>query len=89
MKNDIKQFKKINNSTFKQVVKLGTELKEIKIELAKPKKEFFTKKEIAEIFNISERTIDRYRGQGLKFLQSGRNGKVLFKIEEVEKYLAL
>lgn len=89
MKNDIEQFKKINNSTFKQVVKLGTELKEIKHELAKPKKEIFTKKEIAELYGISERTIDRYRGQGLKCLQSGRNGKVLFKMEEVEKYLAM
>lgn len=89
MKNEIKQFKKINNSTFKQVVKLGTELKQIRHEMAKPKKEFFTKKEIAKMCGVSERTIDRYRGQGLKCLQSGRNGKVLFKVEEVEKYLAL
>lgn len=89
MKNNIKQFKKINNSTFKQVVKLGTELKEIKHELAKPKKEIFTKKEIAGLYGISERTIDRYRGQGLKCLQSGRNGKVLFKIEHMDKFLAL
>lgn len=51
------------------------------------KKEYLTKKEVSEEFNISERTLDRYRVEGLKYIQKTRNGKVLFHRKDIEEYL--
>jgi excisionase family DNA binding protein len=49
-------------------------------------KEFYTKKEVASMFNVSERTIDRWRENGkLTTLMEGEGKKVLFSKEEVNK----
>lgn len=47
---------------------------------------YSTKKEIAQFLKVSESTIDRWRREGgLPFIKVQR--KVLFKQEEVEKWL--
>ncbi len=89
MKTKVLSERQLIGKMLKESVKIKTELKDITLEMAKPKKEVYTKKEIAEIFNVSERTIDRWRGLGLKCLQSGRNGKVLFKIDDVNNFLKM
>lgn len=45
-----------------------------------------TKKETARFLNLSTRTLDRYRSEGLIRAVKGR-GKVLFRPEELEAYL--
>ena len=84
---DINQFKKISNTTFKQVVKINSEIRALKKEMEKEPKQIYTKKEIALYCGKSEKTIDRWRKEGLKCMQKGRNGSVFFKISELEKFL--
>lgn len=84
---DFNQFKKIINTTFKQVVKNSSELKNLKQEMEKEPKQIYTKKELAIYCSKSEKTIDRWRTKGLKCMQKGRNGSVFFKISELEKFL--
>lgn len=48
-------------------------------------KEYSTKKEIAQFLKVSESTVDRWRKEGLPCIKVQR--KVLFKKEEVEKWL--
>lgn len=51
-------------------------------------KMFFTKSEVAELFNVSERTIDRWRDQGiLNACTIGERSKVLFSKEEINNTL--
>lgn len=48
----------------------------------------FTKKETAELFSISQRTLDRWRDEGkIVALENVENGKVLFSKNEVVKRL--
>ncbi len=48
----------------------------------------FTKPEVAELFNVSERTIDRWRDQGiLNACNIGERSKVLFSKEEINNTL--
>jgi len=84
---DFNQIKKISNTTFKQVVKINSEIRALKKEMEKEPKEIYTKEEIAFYCNVSEKTIDRWRRKGLKYMQNGRNGKVLFKLKEVNNFL--
>ncbi len=46
-----------------------------------------TKKEAADYLRCCERTLDRYRAEGLIHAVKGR-GKVLFRVEELERFLA-
>lgn len=50
-------------------------------------KEVLTPKEIELEFGISRKTLSRYRSEGLKILQPKRNGKILVKRIEIEKFL--
>lgn len=84
---DINQFKKISNATLKTIVKVDSEIRALKKEMEKKPKEIYTKKEIALYCNVSVKTIDRWRHNGLKCMQKGRNGKVLFKIKDVDNFL--
>ena len=48
----------------------------------------FTKKETAEMFSISQRTLDRWREDGkILALENVENGKVLFSKNEIVKLL--
>lgn len=84
---DFNQFKKISNTTFKQVVKINSEIRALKKEMEKEPKEIYTKEEMAFYCSVSKKTIDRWRNNGLKFMQKGRNGKVFFKVKDVESFL--
>lgn len=84
---DINQFKKISNATLKTIVKVDSEIRALKKEMEKEPKEIYTKEEIAFYCNVTEKTIDRWRRKGLKYMQNGRNGKVLFKLKEVNNFL--
>lgn len=45
-----------------------------------------TKKEAAEFLRVGERTIDRYRSEGILRAVKGR-GKVVFQQEELQRFL--
>jgi len=45
-----------------------------------------TRKQLAEYMQVSERTIDRYREQGMPFHKLP-TGSIRFKLEEVEKWM--
>ena len=65
----------------KRVKKLENVLEE------KHLQETITVEEVCKSYNISRSTFDRYRKLGLKVSQSGRNGKIMVKKSDVEKYL--
>lgn len=50
-------------------------------------REVLTPNEIELEYGISRKTLSRYRNEGLKFIQPKRNGKILVKRTEIEKFL--
>ena len=50
-------------------------------------KDVLTPKEIELEYGFSRKTLDRYRLDGLKVIQPKRNGKILIKRTEIEKFL--
>ena len=50
-------------------------------------REVLTPKEIELEYGISRKTLSRYRNEGLKLIQPKRNGKILVKRTEIEKFL--
>ena len=50
-------------------------------------KEFLTPKEVELEYRICRKTLSRYRNEGLKVVQAKRNGKILVKRTELEKFL--
>lgn len=62
--------------------------KQMKSESLGLAKMVYTKPEVAELFNVSERTIDRWRDQGiLNACNIGMRSKVLFSKEEITNTL--
>jgi uncharacterized protein YukJ len=49
-------------------------------------REVLTPKEIELEYGISRKTLSRYRSEGLKLIQPKRNGKILVKRTEIEKF---
>ena len=47
---------------------------------------FLTQKQLAELLNISERTLERWRwlGQGCRYIKIG--GRVVYRVEDVEAF---
>ncbi len=80
--------KKVNLEKWmiRKIGSLQRRIKELETTQKRVLKELLTKKEVAAEFNLSERTIDRYRNNGLKYVQKSRNGKVLFKRKDLEKF---
>lgn len=76
----------LNKWMIRKIGNLQSRIKELETSKNGLSKELLTKKEVAEEFNLSERTIDRYRNNGLKYIQKSRNGKVLFKRSDLEKF---
>lgn len=46
----------------------------------------YTRKQIADYLNVSERTIDRYRDMGMPHYKLP-TGSIRFKLDEVEEWL--
>lgn len=80
---------KISNDYFvKKIRALEKRVKKLENILEeKALKETFSVDEICNSYSISRSTFDRYRKAGLKVSQSGRNGKIMVKKSDVEKYL--
>ncbi|MBL1280683.1 MAG: helix-turn-helix domain-containing protein [Fluviicola sp.] len=52
------------------------------------KKEMFSKKDVAELFSVSERTLDRWRHENkIVAFENGEKGKVLFPKSEILRLL--
>lgn len=45
-----------------------------------------TKKELAKLLNVTERTIDRYREKGMPFIKLP-TGTIRFELEKVNKWM--
>ncbi|WP_128330118.1 DNA-binding protein [Apibacter sp. HY039] len=82
---------KVIKWAIREIGKLKIEIKLLKEGIQgnpnKELKEYLTKKEASLEFNISERTIDRWRQEGLEVIQIKRNAKVLFCRKNIEKFL--
>lgn len=85
MKRDLKLAKFViaENKKLKKRIK---KIEEILFELSNFR-EVLTPKEIELEYGISRKTLSRYRSEGLKLIQPKRNGKILAKRTEIEKFL--
>ena len=85
MKRDLKLAKFViaENKKLKKRIK---KIEEILFEMSNFR-EVLTPKEIELEYGISRKTLSRYRNEGLKFIQPKRNGKILVKRTEIEKFL--
>lgn len=50
-------------------------------------KETFTVEEVIKVYGISRSTFDRYREAGLKVYQPSRNGRIMIKKVDIDKFL--
>ncbi|WP_326982266.1 helix-turn-helix domain-containing protein [Chryseobacterium sp. MYb264] len=50
-------------------------------------KETFTVDEVLKVYGISRSTFDRYRDSGLKVYQPRRNGRIMVKKVDIDKFL--
>lgn len=50
-------------------------------------KETFTVEEVIKVYGISRSTFDRYREAGLKVYQPNRNGRIMIKKVDIDKFL--
>lgn len=50
-------------------------------------KETFTVEEVLNVYAISRSTFDRYRDSGLKVYQPKRNGRIMVKKADIDKFL--
>lgn len=50
-------------------------------------KETFTVEEVLNVYGISRSTFDRYRDSGLKVYQPKRNGRIMVKKADIDKFL--
>ena len=50
-------------------------------------KETFTVEEVLKVYGISRSTFDRYRDSGLKVYQPKRNGRIMVKKADIDKFL--
>ena len=50
-------------------------------------KETFTVDEVLKVYGISRSTFDRYRDSGLKVYQPKRNGRIMVKKIDIDKFL--
>lgn len=50
-------------------------------------KETFTVDEVLKVYGISRSTFDRYRDSGLKVYQPKRNGRIMVKKVDIDKFL--
>jgi ACT domain-containing protein len=50
-------------------------------------KETFTVQEVIKVYGISRSTFDRYREAGLKVYQPSRNGRIMIKKADIDKFL--
>lgn len=50
-------------------------------------KETFTVEEVLHVYGISRSTFDRYRDSGLKVYQPKRNGRIMVKKADIDKFL--
>ncbi|WP_157450663.1 helix-turn-helix domain-containing protein [Chryseobacterium sp. CCH4-E10] len=50
-------------------------------------KETFTVEEVLNVYGISRSTFDRYRDSGLKVYQPKRNGRIMVKKTDIDKFL--
>ncbi|KPE50111.1 helix-turn-helix domain-containing protein [Chryseobacterium indologenes] len=50
-------------------------------------KEMFTVEEVINVYGISRSTFDRYRDSGLKVYQPKRNGRIMVKKVDIDKFL--
>ena len=84
MKRDLKLAKFViaENKKLKKRIK---KIEEILFELSNFR-EVLTPKEIELEYGISRKTLSRYRSEGLKLIQPKRNGKILVKRTEIEKF---
>lgn len=73
----------VENQKLKKRIK---KLEEILFEMSNFR-EVLTPNEIELEYGISRKTLSRYRNEGLKFIQPKRNGKILVKRTEIEKFL--
>ena len=85
MKRDLKLAKFViaENKKLKKRIK---KIEEILFEMSNFR-EVLTPKEIELEYGISRKTLSRYRSEGLKLIQPKRNGKILEKRTEIEKFL--
>jgi hypothetical protein len=85
MKRDLKLAKFViaENKKLKKRIK---KIEEILFEMSNFR-EVLTPKEIELEYGISRKTLSRYRSEGLKLIQPKRNGKILAKRTEIEKFL--
>ena len=85
MKRDLKLAKFViaENKKLKKRIK---KIEEILFEMSNFR-EVLTPKEIELEYGISRKTLSRYRSEGLKLIQPKRNGKILVKRTEIEKFL--
>lgn len=49
--------------------------------------EMLNRKELAKVLNVSVRTIDRYRQQGMPYYKANWRGVIGFKLKEVKEWL--
>lgn len=82
--------KEMPNNTFllKRLRALEKRVKSLE-ELLEEKtlKETFTVDEVLKVYGISRSTFDRYRDSGLKVYQPKRNGKIMVKKLDIDKFL--
>lgn len=80
---NLTKFVIVENQKLKKRIK---KLEEILFEMSNFR-EVLTPNEIELEYGISRKTLSRYRNEGLKFIQPKRNGKILVKRTEIEKFL--
>lgn len=77
---------RVISSLFKQVTKINKILTDLS-QRGEFNKEWLSISDIETEYGLSRKIIDGYRKKGLKYTQNKRNGKILIRRSDLEKFI--